>query len=60
MNYNAVSSDAEEQHLLTQLEAVDLTVDSDSRRPKGTTQVDSTSKTKELPEFYSHNLKQLI
>ncbi len=51
MSYNAMLSDKEEQCLLTQPAAVDLMVDSDSRKHKGTTQVDSTSKKKQLPEL---------
>jgi hypothetical protein len=50
---NAVSSgDENEQRLFTQLEADDITVDSDSPKCKGTTQVDKqASKKKQRPDI---------
>jgi hypothetical protein len=54
---NAVSLDEEEQHPYTQPDAVDLTVDLDSPKCKGTTQVNKTSKKKkQLPKISNTNL----
>ncbi len=52
-----LSGDEEEQHLFTQPEADDLTVDLDSPKCKGTTQVNKqASKKKQHPDMTDANL----